>query len=1062
MADLKIFTFGGLRFEQDGKASKKAGSRKVQAMLVYLALTQRAVPRELLAELLWDNLSQQRAMSNLRRELTGLRQTYGAFVTIDRERVVLNRDTPLWIDAQQLQNGLTAAATLTSESAKQLEEAIVLYQGELLAGFQVRDASGFETWLLAEREHWQKQAISALERLVAFATADQIKDYDKGLRYSHQLLRIDPLREQTHRQLMRLLALTDRRTDALNQYESCRKLLWNELGVTPAPETEALFAEIYDGRLTPDVERDVVVTNPPPPKPRHNLPTQPTPFVGRETELAALEALFANESTRLITIVGPGGMGKTRLALAFAERQVKNGRFPSGVYFVNLAPISEARHIVPTLAAALDYHLLGSSDDASNQQQILNYLRRKQMLLIFDNFEHLLDGAVLLSEIAQVASHVQILATSRERLQLRQEQIYSIVGLEFPNWETPEDATEYTAVQLFLQSARRNQPDFTLVAGELTYLTRICRLVAGMPLAIELAAAWVDMLKLDEIAAELQQGLDILEGEMRDMPERHRSIRAAIEQSWQRLSSQERDIFRYLSVFRGGFTREAAQAVAGANLRQLARLVNKSFLQFDRENGRYHIHELMRQFGEEKLIAFGQQEAVRDIHRNYFLNFVHEREADIKGRRQLPAIREITADFENIHRAWFRAAKQKAYVAINLALDGLILYFMSQQLWAKAVAIQQETLLLLNPEPGQTPHPVWYRVAIRHTRPRHDEIPINEAALATAQRNNDQHETAYCLVMLGHTLSSTGNNEQGQQLKREGIDLLRKSGDPFMASYSLTLLGFGYYYDSPNKALRLCEESIAQLQNLGDTIFCARPMSYLGYWEWLRGNYVASEKRLLESSRLYRQAGRTAMADFIRARLVCITFLQGNLDEVNSLNRESETITDKDYIFDRQDIYGLAALLKGEYEQARYQFQAYLNSIGWDEIGEFLTYWGLAITSYTLANYRAAKQNLLKVLESGTKQQDKGAVMLSFPVAALLFARAGHPVKAIELLALAFRQLTGWTGWLEKWNLFTQLRTDLETACGETTFAEAWERGQRLSLWKTADSLLLELAESSQ
>ena len=321
----------------------------------------------------------------------------------------------------------------------------------------------------------------------------------------------------------------------------------------------------------------------------NNLPIQPTPFIGRSAELAALDKLLADPDIRLVTIVGPGGMGKTRLALAVAERLINPRRdapsarlyndFPNGVFFINLAPLSETSHIVPAVADALNFPLQGG-DDRSPQQQLLDYLRQKKLLLLFDNFEHLLDGVELVANILQLAPDVQILATARERLHLRTEQVYPIEGLEFPNWETPEDAEAYTAVQLFLQSARRNQPDFTLHnQDDLTYLARICRTVAGMPLALELAASWVDMLPLAEIAAELQQGLDFLETDMRDMPERHRSIRAAIDYSWQKLDEKEREIFAKLSVFRGGFTREAAKAVADANLRQLARLVGKSLLQ---------------------------------------------------------------------------------------------------------------------------------------------------------------------------------------------------------------------------------------------------------------------------------------------------------------------------------------------------------------------------------------------------------------------------------------------------------------------------------------------------
>jgi predicted ATPase len=325
----------------------------------------------------------------------------------------------------------------------------------------------------------------------------------------------------------------------------------------------------------------------------HNLPPQPTLFIGRETELASLNNLLLYSEKRLITIVGPGGMGKTRFALASAERFVGTfgdmpRPFTDGVYFVSLAPLTAPDHIVQALIETLDFPLeTGERQRRTPRQQILDYLRQKRLLLIMDNFEHLLDGVELVTDILKTAPEVQIVATSRERLHLQQEQIFAIQGLEFPDWETPEDATDYTASKLFILRARRIQHDFQLQTEDLTYLTRITRLVEGMPLAIELAAAWVDILSLAGIAAEIQKSLDFLETDVRDIPERHRSIRAVFDTSWQQMSLVERHIFPQLSVFRGGFTRKAAQVLIAIlegsppALRLLGRLASKSLLQYN-------------------------------------------------------------------------------------------------------------------------------------------------------------------------------------------------------------------------------------------------------------------------------------------------------------------------------------------------------------------------------------------------------------------------------------------------------------------------------------------------
>jgi DNA-binding SARP family transcriptional activator/predicted ATPase len=366
---------------------------------------------------------------------------------------------------------------------------------------------------------------------------------------------------------------------------------------------------------------------------RHNLPSQPTPFIGRETELAALDKMFTDQEVQLVTIVGPGGMGKTRLAIACAEGQLrsvtdsKGGSQPlpsihphsDGVFFVDLAPLSDADHIVLAVSEALDIQFDGSGGETgTSRQQLLDYLEDKGVLLILDNFEHLLPGAELVSEMLQTAPGVQILVTSRERLGLRQEQLYLIPGLDFPDWETPDDAAKYPAVQLFLGAARRTRPDFGLVPDDLTHLTRICRKVGGMPLALELAAGWTELLPLVEIDAEIGRSLGFLETELQDVPDRHRSMRAIFDATWERLEPVERDFMQKLSVFRGGLNREAVKKMeigqdeSAVALRLLVRLVSKSLLQVNQSRNRYQVHELLRQYAQERLETSGEGDGTRN------------------------------------------------------------------------------------------------------------------------------------------------------------------------------------------------------------------------------------------------------------------------------------------------------------------------------------------------------------------------------------------------------------------------------------------------------------------
>jgi predicted ATPase/DNA-binding NarL/FixJ family response regulator len=372
----------------------------------------------------------------------------------------------------------------------------------------------------------------------------------------------------------------------------------------------------------------------------HQLPAQTTTFIGRTKELAEISALLLDY--RLVTLVGPGGIGKTRLALETAA-QLRGYR--DGTCFVPLQPLDSSTYIVPTIADALDFKFF-SNEDAKTQ--LLNYLRRKQMLLVLDNFEHLLDGVELVNELLTQAPQVSVLVTSRERLNLSGETVYPLQVL-----------SDNSAFQLFIDRMARVRPDFRCSESDVHQIAEICRLVDGIPLAVVMAASWVNALSLAEIADEIRKSLDFLEIETRDVPARHRSMRAVFDQSWGLLSKDEQEVFARLTVFRGGFTRDAAQIVAGASLRTLSSLVNKSLLHRNGETGRYEIHELLRQYGEAKLHASGQEETTQQAYIAYFVDFMKRQWPRIKSRERLDAIAAIEADFENVRVMWLALIDQR-------------------------------------------------------------------------------------------------------------------------------------------------------------------------------------------------------------------------------------------------------------------------------------------------------------------------------------------------------------------------------------------------------------------
>jgi predicted ATPase/class 3 adenylate cyclase len=435
---------------------------------------------------------------------------------------------------------------------------------------------------------------------------------------------------------------------------------------------------------------------------RHNLPAQLTAFIGRETELAALHSLLSDSHNRLITIMAPGGMGKTRLALETARQMVEV--FSQGIYFVALDRITSAELIVQSVAEILPIFLASNEDPKS---RVLEYLQDKTILLVMDNFEHVLDGAAFVQEILAGAPHIQILATSRAKLNLTGETVYSIKGLTVGNGNSEKDS----AIQLFAQSARQTLPAFELNTVVLPAVKKICLLVDGMPLAIVLAAAWIDTLSVDEIASEIEQNIDLLETEKRDVPDRQRSVRAVIESSWNQVDPSAQTLLKRLSVFRGGFTRAGAQEAAGASLHGLSTLVDKALLLRDPNSGRYFIHELLRQYAEEQLaLSADEERSAHEDHAKYFADFMKAHEIPLHDHRGKSALLEVEADFDNIRIAWnYWTNKQDAHYLLEFT-SALWQFFELRGSYIPAIQFFGGAAQKLA---GNEPDVVWTRAELR-------------------------------------------------------------------------------------------------------------------------------------------------------------------------------------------------------------------------------------------------------------------------------------------------------------------------------------------------------------
>ena len=542
--------------------------------------------------------------------------------------------------------------------------------------------------------------------------------------------------------------------------------------------------------------------------PLHNLPVQSTPFLGRQAELSELARLLTEPLTRLVSILGMGGMGKTRLALETGVLQLGDGSgarlFEKGVFFVPLAPIQNISEMVPAIAAALGFSFPPGGEP---RQQLLDYLRAKRLLLILDNFEHLLEGVELVTAILDAAPQLKILVTTRTRLNVVGEQLFRLSGMEFPSWETPADALEYSAVKLFLQGARRVRPDFKIQTSDLMFIARICRQVEGMPLGILLAAAWVDMLTPLEISTEIGQNIDFLETEQRDLPGRQRGIRGVFDHSWKLLGEREREVFCGLSVFRGGFTRQAAQDVVPATLRELMGLMDRSLLQ-RAPTGRYEVHELLRQLAGEQLASSGREHAIRKRHLQFFSTWAEAAGPELFGAQQVEWLDQLEAEMGNLRTAMEWALEKEVQAGLRL----------SSALW-------------------------WFWI-LRHEREGLHWLTGFVQAEGNAAPTLERGRALSRLAAVD--LWSEKSNvwaEEGLRISREVQD---RAGEG-LALHNLGRIAYGFYSDFA-KGAEYLQQSLAVFEALEDNWGISRTLFQLGNWANYQGRPTSEQRSYLERS----------------------------------------------------------------------------------------------------------------------------------------------------------------------------------------------------------------------
>lgn len=632
--------------------------------------------------------------------------------------------------------------------------------------------------------------------------------------------------------------------------------------------------------------------------PHHNLPTLAGPFVGREQEIAEILARLRDPACRLLTLSGLGGIGKTRLAVQAAYQCLDT--FADGVYFCSVGTVTTDNLFVSAIAQAVQ---LSFSGHQTPRNQLLNYLRSKSLLLVIDNFEHLLDDSDLLYEVLEAAPQVKLLVTSRELLNMQAEWLLPIQGLRFPESEKTQNAATFPSLILFALRAQQVDPAFSLEQA-LEDVVRICQLVEGMPLALELAASWLRILTCSEVVERLHSAVEFLVSHYRDVPARHRSIRAVFDASWQLLSVDQQTIFRRLAVFRGEFDRAAAQAVTGAALPALAALVEKSLL-YRMPTGRFSLHELLRQYAERRLSDDTKHTQLYEAHSTYYADFLAALYADVTAAHQREAERKIRQEIGNIWGAWqwavdhqrpdliqkaayalyqyfrfnsgyreadeiFRAAAealtQQVTVESNQALAELYCYrgwtrVRSGDLATAETLFEQSRTIYettgLTPLPGVATDPLTGFGIIACVRGEYDEARrIGQAALIQNEKRGDPWNQVQAHYVLASAAFAQGDFDAAEHHARRAHHILDSRGERWMITYTKNLLGnIARTQGRLEQAAKHFHDSYTLYQEFDDREGIARTLNQMGQLAYLQRRYHQAQDMHLQSHRYYLDLG---------------------------------------------------------------------------------------------------------------------------------------------------------------------------------------------------------------
>jgi len=894
VSPLRLAFLGPLEIVHPQRGDITLTNRKALALLAYLATESRhSHSRESLLGLLWPDMPDADARNNLRVTWSQLRTKLGDdYLLSTRLDMQFNLHSAHWLDVTEFHDLLESCAMHAHSHVSRndcpdciarMTQAVALYRGDFVVGFFLDGCAEFDEWLTVQRERFRNQALALLSELASHH--ERTGQYADAEGHVRRLLQLDPLREDAHRQLMRLLLAQDQRTAALAQFEVCKRLLAESLGVEPDPDTLALAASIRSGSA------EASQTG------RHNLPTALTRFFGREAEIATLTQQLGDGQTRLVTLTGSGGVGKTRLALRVAYDLLPN--YADGIWLVELAPVNDELAVARAVAAALGVR---EQANVPTLQVLCNVVRAKHILLVIDNCEHVLHAcASLITQLLTVAPRLTVLTTSRTPLHIADERVHRV-----PSLPTPESANgvqpspgllmRFEAVQLFVNRASSAHTNFALQAANTRAVAQICRRLDGIPLALELAAARVKVMPVEALAQRLDSRFKLLtSGDAEALP-RHRTLHALVGWSYDLLTKPEQAVLRQLSVFVGGWTLEAAEAVCvdGENatvLDNLINLVDHSLVVFgyDAQQQRYTLLETIRQFANERLQQTREEQAARARHARYYAHLVAQAVQQANTPSHQHALNQVELERANIFAALSWAIGHATDMALDLEnhLGGKFDFWEMRGYFDEGRHWQRQVLAATQDQPSTA----------------RAKVLLNAARL---ERAKPDYAQALVYAQASYTLSDDLGDAFGRlDAQMEMADIGTMQGD--IAGSQTLMQGF-----------------VAEAERLGHQRAVSRGLYAIGLNYFYLHDYEPAKKLFEQCLRLYRERGDALRQTDALHLLAVIMDAQG--DAAGSIPLYEELVgTYRELGYRRsmalvENNMGCALLSLGEFARARHLF----------------------------------------------------------------------------------------------------------------------------------------------